>query len=273
MMNDQHISHSELVAAADGELSAARAAEVQQHLEACWTCRTSAKEIEDSIAEFVHAHQASVVTPPVQAPRAMLRARMAELAAQPVPGWRDRFADYFMQGNRVAYVAGAMAGLTAILMVVGVIQVSNQQFRLVPDPRLTPGATASVSQAQVCQMPTTETRVIPASVGRQVFDHYGIDRPGKKAYELDYLIAPELGGADDPRNYWPQPYGVSEWNAHVKDALEDRLHELVCENKITLATAQEDIAKNWILAYQKYFHSKEPMASHRTFTKDMPWEP
>lgn len=272
-MKDQHIPHSELVAAADGELAAPRAAEVQEHLAACWTCRTHAKEIEDAIAEFVHAHQESVVTQPVEAPRAMLRARLAELAAQPAPGWRDRFADYFMQGNRVAYVAGAMAGLTAILFVVGVIQVSRQQFRLVPDPKLTPGATAAISQEQICRMSTSETRVIPAKVGRQVFDHYGIDRPANRAYELDYLIAPELGGADDPRNYWPQPYGVSEWNAHVKDALEDRLHALVCENKLSLRTAQEDISKNWILAYQKYFRTKEPMLAHRTFTKDMPWEP
>jgi hypothetical protein len=272
-MKDQHIPHSELVAAADGELAAPRAAEVHEHLAACWTCRTHAKEIEDTIAEFVHAHQESVATGPIEAPRAMLRARLAELAMQPPPGWRDRFADYFMQGNRVAYVAGAMAGLTAILAVVGVIQVSRQQFRVVPDPKLTPGARAAVSQSQVCQMMPNETRVVPASVGRLVFDHYGIDRPGARAYELDYLIAPELGGADDPKNYWPQPYGVSEWNAHVKDALEERLHELVCEQKITLTEAQDDIAKNWILAYQKYFRTKEPMASHRTFTKDMPWEP
>jgi hypothetical protein len=144
---------------------------------------------------------------------------------------------------------------------------------VVPDPVLTPGATAAISQEQLCQMPVNEARVIPASVGRLVFDHYGIDRPRPRDYELDYLIAPELGGADDPSNYWPQPYGVSEWNAHVKDALEERLHQLVCENKLSLATAQEDIAKNWILAYQKYFRTKEPMASHRTFTKDAPWEP
>lgn len=273
-MKDQHISHSELVAAADGELNASREAEVKSHLSACWTCRTHAKEIEDTITEFVHAHQESVVTQPADAPRAMFSARLAELAVQPPPSWRDRFAEYFMQGNRVAYVAGAMAGLTAILCVVGVIQVSHQQFRLVPDPALTPGARAAVSQEQVCQMSRSqETRVIPAKVGRLVFDHYGIDRPRARDYELDYLIAPELGGADDPRNYWPQPYGVSEWNAHVKDALEDRLHELVCENKLSLATAQDDIAKNWILAYQKYFRTKEPIADHRTFMKDLPWEP
>jgi hypothetical protein len=59
----------------------------------------------------------------------------------------------------------------------------------------------------------------------------------------------------------------------VKDALEDRLHELVCENKLSLATAQHDISSNWILAYRKYFRTQEPIESHRTFTKDAPWEP
>ena len=223
-MKNEHILHSELVAAADGELEASRATEIRDHLAACWTCRTQMKEIEDTIADFVRAHQDAVPPPPVEAPRAMLRARLAELATQPPPSWRDRFADYFLVGNRLAYAGGSMAGLTAILFVVGIVQVSRQQFRLVPDPTLTPGAALPISQAQVCQIPTTEVRIIPASVGRQVFDHYGIDRPHPRDYELDYLIAPELGGADDPRNYWPQPYGVSEWNAHVMVALEDRLH-------------------------------------------------
>jgi len=272
-MKNAHIQHSELVAAADGELSSNRAGEVREHLAACWACRTQMKEIEDAITDFVQAHQETVVPPPVEAPRAMLRARLAELAAQPAPTWNDRFADYFLVGNRLAYAGGAMAGLTAILFVVGVVQVSRQQFRLVPDPALTPGATVQISQEQVCRIPATEARVIPASVGRQVFDHYGIDRPRPRDYELDYLIAPELGGADDPRNYWPQPYGVSEWNAHVKDALEDRLHQLVCDNKLSLATAQHDISSNWIAAYKKYFQTQEPIASHRAFTKDLPWEP
>ena len=115
--------------------------------------------------------------------------------------------------------------------------------------------------------------MISASVGRQVFDHYGIDRPKPRDYELDRLIAPELGGSDDPRNFWPQPYGRSEWNAHVKDALEDHLHELVCENKVSLATAQQEISSDWIAAYKKYFQTQQPIASHEAFTKDAPWEP
>jgi len=110
-------------------------------------------------------------------------------------------------------------------------------------------------------------------VGRKVFEEYGIRDPGQHAYELDYLIDPELGGSDDIRNFWPQPYAASGWNSHLKDALEDRLHELVCEHKVSLATAQHDISTDWIAAYKKYFQTDGPLAGHSAFAKDRPWEP
>ena len=44
-----------------------------------------------------------------------------------------------------------------------------------------------------------------------------------------------------------------------KDALENRLHQLVCQNKIDLATAQRDLATDWISAYKKYFHTYWPI--------------
>jgi hypothetical protein len=272
-LNETHIPHSDLVAAADGELSPARTAEVRHHLEACWTCRVRSKEIEDTIASFVNAHQEAVSVPPADAPRAMLRVRLAELAAQGEPVWQDRVAAFFLTGERLAYTGAGMAIVTAVLFVVGVIQVSRQTFRLMPDPKLTPGATVEIDPQQLCSGEERHAVVLPASVGRQVFDRYGIERPKARAYELDQLIASELGGSDDPSNFWPQPYTTSEWNAHLKDALEDRLHQLVCENKVSLADAQRDISSDWIAAYKKYFQTQEPIASHRAFTKDTPWEP
>jgi len=230
------------------------------------------KQIEDTITQFVRAHQEATPAPPAETPRTLLRARLAELAKQPPPSFRDRFSEYFLTGNRLAYASIAMAGIAAVMFVVGVIQVSRQQYRLMPDPKITPGAVLPLTEAQVCSG-LTEPHMISASVGRQVFDHYGIDRPKPRDYELDRLIAPELGGSDDPRNVWPQPYGKSEWNAHVKDALEDHLHELVCENKVSLATAQQEISSDWIAAYKKYFQTQQPIASHEAFTKDAPWEP
>jgi hypothetical protein len=81
-----------------------------------------------------------------------------------------------------------------------------------------------------------------------------------------------LGGGDDIRNFWPQPYGAPVWNANVKDALEDHLHRMVCEGKLDLATAQHDISKNWITAYKKYLNTDKPLSQHSTFLKDRPWE-
>lgn len=80
-----------------------------------------------------------------------------------------------------------------------------------------------------------------------------------KAYEVDYLITPALGGADDIGNLWPQSYSATIWNAHVKDALEDRLHELVCRGDVDLTTAQREISRDWISAYKKYFHTDRPI--------------
>jgi hypothetical protein len=49
----------------------------------------------------------------------------------------------------------------------------------------------------------------------------------------------------------------------VKDALEDRLRELVCDGSLELAVAQREIAANWIAAYRKYFHTEKPLPEHR----------
>ncbi len=89
---------------------------------------------------------------------------------------------------------------------------------------------------------------------------------------MDYLIPPALGGSDDPRNLWPQPYSTGVWNARVKDALEERLRSLVCEGKLDLGTAQRDLASDWIGAYKRYFGTDKPLVSHSGFVKDQPWE-
>ena len=81
-------------------------------------------------------------------------------------------------------------------------------------------------------------------------------------YELDYLITPELGGLVDHRNLWPEPYGLQAWNAHAKDVLENRLPQLVCRGQIDLATAQRDLASNWIDAYKKYLADEPAIELH-----------
>jgi hypothetical protein len=102
-------------------------------------------------------------------------------------------------------------------------------------------------------MPHEEVvRAVPSSLRQQVFREYGIVNPRPEDYEIDYLITPGLGGADDIHNLWPEPTSSSAWNARVKDALEERLHQLVCDGELDLPTAQRAIAADWITAYKKY---------------------
>jgi len=264
-----HIPEEDLRLAASGELSPHRAAEVNDHLSSCWTCRARSQELENAITDIVRAHRDAIDAhiPDAAGPRALLRAQLAAAAAEPSLSLGHFF------GRRFAYGSAALAVLLVALYFAQPRPYADQQPRVEPDPRLTPGATVLVSMAEVCaRPPSEEARVIPASVGRQVFNRYGINRPRPLAYELDYLIAPELGGADDPRNFWPQPYHATVWTAHVKDALEDRLHDLVCEQQVSLETAQQEIARDWISAYKKYFQTDQPIASHVAFTKDQPWQ-
>jgi hypothetical protein len=98
--------------------------------------------------------------------------------------------------------------------------------------------------------------MVPAEIRQRVFRVYGIEHADPRAYEVDYLITPALGGADDIRNLWPQPYGSTEWNAGVKDELEDRLREMVCQGQLDLTEAQHEIAQDWIAAYKKYLGTR-----------------
>jgi hypothetical protein len=46
----------------------------------------------------------------------------------------------------------------------------------------------------------------------------------------------------------------------------------VCHGNLDLATAQHDIATDWISAYKKYFDTDRPLSAHAAFLKDRPWE-
>ena len=68
------------------------------------------------------------------------------------------------------------------------------------------------------------------------------------------IISLELGGSPaSPDNLWPEPHQVvGGWGSDVKDQLENRLHLMVCSGRISLASAQQMIATNWIDAYRRY---------------------
>ena len=145
-----------------------------------------------------------------------------------------------------------------------VLSATSSQTPLLPDPRLTPGATLPVT-VQDISVPgyAHKVRDVPSDVKRQVYAEYGITSHPPGGYEVDHLISLELGGSNSIKNLWPQSYQTQPWNAHVKDKLENRLHDLVCSGQVPLATAQHDIAANWIEAYKKYMGVNAPAASGR----------
>ena len=265
-----HISDRQLLLHASGELQALRGNRIQLHLEACSQCRNRLQELESTLAEFgeLHRNTWDAALPSVDERRAQLRLRLAELAEQ-----QRRVGPFgltwinVVEHRGAAAVAGIMiaACLLVAIRLSRPTNVSRPMSASVghweePDLRLTPGATVPVSENEVCRAGVKRAvPVVPLSLARKVFEEYGVAQPRPDAYEVDYLITPELGGATDIRNLWPEPYQDTVWNAHVKDQLEDRLHRMVCHGDLDLATAQRDISTDWIAAYRKYFHADQPI--------------
>lgn len=271
-----HLSNQELLLAFDRELPSQKAKEVESHLEACWSCKARLREIERTIGDFIEVRERSADgLPPAHNARVQLKAELAALAKASRPALWPRISLRRLERRSVAMMGGVLLMLAIITCSAWYRSVggARPEARALPNPQITPGATLPLTQTDVCAGDIVESaRLAPASVAHQVFASYGIREPEPRAYEVDYLITPALGGSDHIRNFWPQPYRDTAWNAHIKDALEDHLHRLVCGGKLDLRTAQHEIAQDWIRAYKKYFRTKEPLAEHSSFLKDRPWE-
>jgi hypothetical protein len=266
MLNENiHPSDQELLLCADGELSRRRAAQIREHLAACWDCRARMAEFERSIVGFVKIHRSlDAQLPPPDKTRARLESQLAAARSNPErqSRWRLQFA---LKGRSFAY-----AGVLLLIVVLGTRAIYVQRIALepqaqadaalLPDQNLTPGTTRAVSIGDICSMDHDEVvRPVSEVLQKKVFDEYGLRNARAENYEVDYLISPGLGGTDDIQNLWPEPRYNTAWNSFVKDQLEDYLHTSVCRGKISLANAQKDVANNWISAYKKYFHTQEPV--------------
>ena len=134
-----------------------------------------------------------------------------------------------------------------------------------PNHRLTPGVALPVTTAQICRSGYAESvRDVPESEKLDVYRRYGVvDVP--YAHEVDHLISLEIGGSNDIRNLWPEPY-AGKWGARTKDQVENALHDLVCAGRLRLRAAQQIEAANWVAAYERYV-SPVPLA-HSKYSYD-----
>src|SRR3954447_13141690 len=120
-----------------------------------------------------------------------------------------------------------------------------------PNRRLTPGAVLTTRRSVVCKSGyASATRDVPLSEKDAVYARYHV-RHVPYAHEVDHLVSLELGGSNAISNLWPEPY-AGRWGARTKDALENRLHELVCDGRLPLPFAQRIEAHNWVAAYRRY---------------------
>jgi hypothetical protein len=133
-----------------------------------------------------------------------------------------------------------------------------------PDLGKTPGVSrAGLSKATICATKWgTDARHVTQAMKNQVFALYGYSgnddahcEPDPKGHrcEIDHLISRELGGADDVENLWPEAYGSSPYNAHLKDKLENRLHKEMCAGHIGLKAARDMLVNDWRKAYRVYY--------------------
>lgn len=123
-----------------------------------------------------------------------------------------------------------------------------------PNPALTPGAvdprvTQSNLGSTICRAGYTRTvRNVPQAIKNRVYKEYALPRHRPGEYEVDHLVALELGGSNDITNLWPEPYNTAD-GARTKDRLENSLKRDVCSGRTPLVVAQHEIATNWFQAF------------------------
>jgi len=259
---NSHVAQFDFARFLDDELSASEREALLAHVNICDQCAKELSATEQALATLPAVIRSATSAPQYHRPSSEgLHANLSSLAAGQRPSdWR-----YGILQNRRYMSYAALVLMIGVSIGVVVHRRAHQvgpDAVLLPKRDITPGAVRSVALAELCQVTGDDDDldpVVSVPVQKAVFSEYGISPEQSRVnFQMDYLINPQLGGVNDVRNLWPQPYS-SEWNARAKDELERHLHQMVCEHKIELADAQHEIAENWIDAYKKYFHTSKPI--------------
>src|ERR1035441_9424860 len=171
---DSHLSDQTLLLDLEGELSTRDAKQVLGHITACWKCRARRQELEKAITDFVRVYRQELdrTLPPVDGPRALLKAQLAQLSSSQPKGRPNAFR---LLGKSTW--AAVMCGFLAFGLVLSRPMIDRLNRRsipavvvFVPDSRLTPGATVLASRRAVCSQVSANNKSVPAAMQRQVFE-------------------------------------------------------------------------------------------------------
>ena len=163
----------------------------------------------------------------------------------------------WLDGSAIhAAPSGADPGTTVLLA--RRTRTSGCKLAANPDRRCSPGAYyRNLTRSVICS-PTFRTstyRNVPTAEKHADEQEYGLTpKPYGSSLEIDHIVSLELGGSNNLANLFPEDAGLGP-GYRAKDRLENRLHDLVCSGKISLRSAQQQIAANWQALYQKVFGS------------------
>jgi hypothetical protein len=123
-----------------------------------------------------------------------------------------------------------------------------------PDSGCTPGAIdPRVTQANIastiCVEGYSERVRPPESVTEPIkyrqMAAYGLTGDRLRDYELDHLVALEIGGSPaSVANLWPERHAGAD-GSYAKDRVENAAHRAVCDGSILLSAAQRSMARAW----------------------------
>lgn len=135
-------------------------------------------------------------------------------------------------------------------------QTSHCVLGVAPDRACSPGAIYSgLTKAVLCSSTfhTSSIRNVPDSEKHEDETEYGLAAKGYgTTLEIDHIVSLELGGSNAIANLFPERAAPAP-GYHVKDKLENKLHDLVCAGSTTLHAAQVGIAANWRRLYKTVF--------------------
>jgi hypothetical protein len=140
-------------------------------------------------------------------------------------------------------VRGFFAASVMALPAIAAAQLPNNYY--------TPGKADKVDVKQLCAA-TFDSSAKPVADWQknEALTRYGV-RPESFNGQLEHLVPVALGGTNDPDNLYPF-HGQGEYTQDAKQRLAAKLHELVCDGKVSLKQAQDVFKKDWTKGYKQY---------------------
>lgn len=121
-----------------------------------------------------------------------------------------------------------------------------------PDPVCTPGgiteALGATDVAPVCLAMAQPRAMVPSDAAREILAAYGVSDEDTHDFDLDFLIPPALGGANDVSNIWPVPR--ADRVSDLKQQTDDALRAAVCAQRVGIPAAQFAVASDWTTAVE-----------------------